>query len=139
MKIIFTKNYYNYQILLLALAIGVLAYTYFFYIQNSNLEKSGTRASFEIIEQYCRYAREGSVQIRYSDDLYSIVLANGECFKYPVGSKIILIYNEKFDYFFIPNGQKHMVFRLYFTVSCIILSILPWKLLTGKFNLQGHK
>ncbi len=67
------------------------------------------------------------MHINHKNKIYYIRLANRECQKFPVGSKIGLKYNDKLDYFYKPDGLKRDRNRLVFTGSFFILSIVPWK------------
>lgn len=107
------------------LVLGVF-YNVFFYFQNRELEKEAT-VSYVVIEQYCRSYKGGSsVHINYNRRVYYIGMANQECLKYPKRSKIYLVYNDRYDYFYQPDGLQRDSFRLFFFPFLLLLSIIPW-------------
>lgn len=121
------KYYHRNQKILILIAILVVLYNWFFYIQDSKLEKSGMLTVFKVIEQGCRSSKgSSSVHILYRGKVYYIRLANEECLEYPIGSKISLIYNDDFDYFYKPDGLKRNNYRLSFSIAFLFLSALPW-------------
>lgn len=123
--------YYKNQIVIIIISVVVNAFALFFYFQDREMERSGTIKFYEVLLQSCRNYKGGSsIRIGYGSQIYAIGLSNRECPKYPVGSKIALIYNARFDYFYMPDGLKRDRNRLIFTGSIFVLSLLPWR----KFN-----
>lgn len=121
------------QFIIILISIVVNAYALFFYFEDREMEKSGTLKFHEVLLQSCRNYKGGSsLRISYGSKIYAVGLSNGECPKYPIGSKIGLIYNVRFDYFYKPDGLKRDRNRLFFTGSIFVLSMLPWR----KFNLR---
>lgn len=119
--------YKNQYILTIFSLIGFF-YVLFFYVQDSNLERNNISKSYIIIEQKCRNSKGGSsVHIKYNNKIYIVGLSITECLKYPVGSKIKLIYNSEFDYFYKSDGLKRDTRRLLFVIIIFVLSIIPWK------------
>lgn len=107
------------------LVLGVIYNVYFFF-QNSRLEKENT-VSHVVIEQYCRYSKGSSlVQINYNGKVYDVRMANQECLKFPKGSMIYLVYNDRYDYFYQPDGLRKDSFRLFFFSFLLLLAIIPW-------------
>lgn len=132
-------NYYRSQIVLILLALIAVIYTLFFYVQNAKLEKSGILTPFKVIEQGCRNSKgSSSVHISHNGEIYYIRLANKECLKYPKGSKIVLIYNDKFDYFYKPDGLSRDSYRLFFAFAFLLLSVLPWKMFMYRTSLKNR-
>lgn len=133
-------NYYKYQKILGLLSFLAFLYVCFFYYQNSKLENFGKLELFEVINQGCRNSKgTSSVHISYNRKTYFIRLANGECYKYPVGSKITLIYNDYFDYFYFPNSLSRDRYRLIFTFSLFFFSILPWKIVLENWIIKKKR
>lgn len=112
------------------LVLGVF-YNIFFYLEDRKLEKMKPQ-SFRIIEQYCWATKNSSIYIEYRDKKYPIRMANGECPKYPVGAEIYLVYNDRHDYFYQPDGLRRDSFRLFFFSFLLLLSIIPWDSLLKK-------
>lgn len=129
--------YKNQYILTICAVLGFL-YTLFFYYQDRGLENFSMLKSYTIIEQGCRNSKgSSSVHIKYFNKIYYIRLANKECLKYPIGTEIKLCYNEKFDYFYKPDGLKRDKNRLLFTGIIFMLSIIPWKKIINKKNIKS--
>jgi hypothetical protein len=128
------KYYNRNQKIVIIIAILVLIYNWFFYAQNSKLEQSSPMNTYQVIEQGCRNSKgSSSVHISYNRKTYYIRLANGECLKYPIGSKISLVYNDDLDYFYKPDGKKRGRNRLFFSFCFLLLSVLPYNNLYKKF------
>ncbi|CAM3318408.1 hypothetical protein [Empedobacter stercoris] len=119
--------YKNQYILTICTVLGFL-YTLFFYNQNTKLENIATLKAYSVIEQGCKKSKGGSsVHIKYNNKIYYIRLSIATCEKYPIGSKIMLNYNDQFDYFYMPDGLKRDKNRLLIISGIFILSIIPWK------------
>lgn len=113
------------------LVLGVF-YNVYFYLQNSRLEKE-VPVPHVVIEQYCRsYKGSSSVHINYNGRIYYVRMANQECLKYPKGAMIYLVYNDRHDYFYQPDGLRRDSFRLFFFSFLLLLSIIPWDRLLKK-------
>lgn len=127
--------YYKNQSIIIPISIIALVYNLFFYFDIKKIDSTVELKSYTVILQSCRsYRRSSFVKINYRNKYYTIRLANGECPKYPTGSKIDLKYNAKFDYFFKADGLKRDRFRVTFVSVIFVLSIIPWK----KINLQKN-
>lgn len=106
------------------LVLGVIYNVYFFF-QNSRLEKENA-VSHVVIEQYCRSSKgSSSVHINYNGKVYYVRMANQECLKYPKGSMIYLVYNQRHDYFYQPDDLQRDSFRLFFFSFVLLLAIIP--------------
>ena len=131
------RYYSRNQMILILFSFLAVLYTCFFYIQDSKLEKSGRLTTLKVVNQGCRNSKgSSSVHISYNGKIYYVRLANKECLKYPVGSKISLIYNHEFDYFYVPDGLMRDKYRLFFTLGFLFLSVIPWKSLVNKLSLK---
>jgi len=120
--------YYKNQFIIIIISTLTFLFTSFLYYQDRQLERNGLLSFHVISLQSCRdYKGSSSVHIRYKNKIYFIRMANGECRKYPVGSKIGLKYNDRFDYFYKPDGLKRDKNRLIFTATIFLISIIPWK------------
>ncbi len=92
------------------------------------MENKGKLNFYSVFSQSCGNNRgSSSVYINYNQKVYSIRLPNVDCLKYPIGSKIGLIYNDKFDYFYIPDGLEKDISRLIFIGVVIIILLIKWK------------
>jgi len=118
--------------LIVILVVGV-AYNLFFYLEDSKLEKAKPQ-SFRITEQYCREIKNSAIYIVHRNKKYSIRMTNGDCPKYPVGSEISLVYNEKYDYFYKQDGLKTATYKLLFFPFLLLLSIIPWNRFSNRKN-----
>ena len=127
-------NYSKIRPFLIAILVVGVAYNVYFYLQNSRLEKQ-VPVSHVVIEQYCRsYKGSSSVHINYHGKVYYVRMANEECLKYPKGSKISLVYNDRYDYFYQPDGSRRDSFRLFFFSFLLFLSIIPWNRFSDRKN-----
>lgn len=80
------------------------------------------------VKQFCGGTKNNRVYILYREKLYKIWMVNKECLNHPVGSKLELIYNSQWDYFYRPDGLKGDIRRLYLFSILFILSIIPYKI-----------
>ena len=91
------------------------------------MENKGKLNFYSVFSQSCgNYRGSSSVYINYNQKVYSIKLPNVDCPKYPIGSKIGLIYNDKSDYFYIPDGLEKDISRLVFIGLVIIVLLIQW-------------
>ena len=119
--------YKNQYILTICTVLGFI-YSLFYYFQNSKLENIKTLKAYSVIEQGCKKSKGGSsVHIKNKNKIYYIRLSIAECEKYPIGSKIMLNYNNEFDYFYMPDGLKRDKRRLLIISIIFSLSVVPWK------------
>jgi len=127
---IMKKYYQSVQLYFFIGGIILFTYTLFFYFQNAELERSGTTKSYRVVDQNCKSYKGGSsIYVFYNNKTYKVGIAWRGCLAYPVGSEIRLIYNERFDYMYRPNGLTRDINRLIFSGLLLIISASPWKLL----------
>jgi len=112
------------------LVLGTI-YNVFFLLEDNKLEKLKSQL-FTITGQYCQASKNSSVSIEFKSKSYRISMSNAECPKYPIGSKISLVYNDKYDYFYQQDGLKTSTFKLFFFSFLLFLSIIPWDRLLKK-------
>lgn len=111
---------------LIGFLVLAVIYNVFFFLQNSRLEKENP-VSHVVIEQYCRSSKgSSSVHINYNGKVYVVRMANQACLKYPKGSMIYLVYNDRHDYFYQPDGLRKNSFRLFFFSFLLLLAIITW-------------
>ncbi len=109
-----------------AVAIGVV-YNICFYREDVKMESSVAR-SFLVEGQYCRSSKgSSSINVKYKGKLYAVRMANEECLKYPVGSHIELVYNEKHDFFYKKDGLAKAKLRMFFFLFLLFVLVIPWE------------
>ncbi len=122
------RRYFSkYQWMMILLSLLSTLYFVYFYFQNRELERAGVASFHTITKQTCaRYKGHSSLDIIVKGKRYLIRLANQECTKYPVGSRIKLIYHAEYDYFYIPDGLKRDKTRVLISVIFLGFCLLPW-------------
>ncbi|MBB2145492.1 hypothetical protein GM921_08360 [Pedobacter sp. LMG 31464] len=122
--------YYKTQIgIIITVTIGCLVALFLFF-QNKQTDQNSPIKKHTIVSLTYRTNRGSSVQINQNGKNYFIRISFDANKMYKVGSEIGLRYNEKFDYFYIPDGQKRDSGRLIFLGIIFILSVVPWKRIT---------
>ncbi|WP_316838574.1 hypothetical protein [Pedobacter gandavensis] len=121
------KDYNGTQKVFIVLALFCIVYNLFFYFQDANLEKEGLVKLYEVNRQLYRRSKTiSSIQVYFKGKVHRIRMGSEESLKYPVGSKIRLIYNDEFDYFYRPGGLTHSLGKVFIALAFLILSALPW-------------
>jgi hypothetical protein len=121
--------YYKNQFIAIFLSTVAILYSSFFYYQNRKLEAIVPSTYHIVLSQSCGYYKRASaVRISFGSEIYSIKLTRNECEKYPIGSKIALKYNKKWDYFYKPDGLKRDKSRMSFIAAILLISLIPWKI-----------
>ncbi|MFA7444645.1 MAG: hypothetical protein WCY89_01760 [Flavobacteriaceae bacterium] len=129
--------YHKNQLFYLVVAILFFGYALFFYLQND--PTTTYVGEYLIVNKRCSAAPRISsyVEIEKEGKAYTINLSEQKCRNYAIGQKIILNYNEKYDYFFHADSQRNKVdnFRLIVSSIAVFLLLLPWKYLLRTFDL----
>lgn len=127
-------NYSKIRPFLIAILVVGVAYNLYFYMEDVKMEGMVPQ-SFIVKEQYCRFSKgSSSIHIDHDGKNYIVRMANGDCLKYPIGSEIKLVYNERFDYFYKQDGLQKGAFRLLFFSFLLFLSLLPWSRFSNRKN-----
>ncbi len=128
--------YYKNQWFYLIIATGFFTYALFFFIQNNNPENNFIIEHQVIKQKRCSSAPRISsfVQIEKGGKKYTVNLPEQDCVNYSIGDEIKLYYNNKYDYFYIPNRIKVEISRVAISGIVFILLLLPWKYIVRKIN-----
>lgn len=117
--------YYKYQWIAVIIILGFFIASIFYYSQAKQLETKPI-LNYTITEQYCHsYQKQSSVQIDYKNKTYTISIKRKECKNYPIGSQIELVYNDIYDYFYIPDGLKAAKAKIKVQIALLIFTLLP--------------
>ena len=114
--------------------ISLIFFTMYFYnIKNMISTEKPNR--YEITETTCKSRSGSSVGIIHQGEHYSIEVTNEDCRKYMIGDEILLYYNNKYDYFYLPNTLYLYKRFIYASFISIILSFISFKKIKTKiFN-----
>lgn len=119
--------YYKYQWICALIALGFLVVSIVYFYEAKHLESIST-SEYIVVEQYCHsYQKKSSVHIKYKEKTYKIWIKWNECENYPVDSRINLVYNNKYDYFYRPDRLKGAIAKLKVRCVLFLLTLLPLK------------
>ncbi|SDJ39668.1 hypothetical protein [Chryseobacterium jejuense] len=126
---IYSKN----QVFIIAFLLIGFLYTTFSFFGYEKTIKEGTQVETLVINQSCRtYEKlQSGVMISVGGKAYNVKLDYGNCIKYPVNSKIKVVYNKERDIFIFPV-KTYNTGRIYFLGVLLLLSILPWSYIFRK-------
>lgn len=124
----------NHLILILFIFIGFI-YSLYKYFNYQKIINEYLPIEKIVIRQSCRaYTKLASgVYIKNGNKVYNVKLDYGNCIKYPVNSKIYVIYDEQNDSFIYPV-KKYNSGRIYFLGIILLISIIPWTYLLKLTN-----
>jgi len=121
--------FFKYQLYYALISLIFFSHAIFYYYQNSHLEKTATLSKQLITDISCSVAprSKSSIKVIKNDRVYSVDLPSERCLKLNKGEKILLYYNEKYDYYYLPGALRIHLIRVIVTGSILILLVLPWK------------
>src|SRR5690606_36718196 len=109
------------------IALGFFIAAIIYYNEVKELEEKPT-SGYTVTGQYCHsYQKQSSVHVEYKEKTYTIWVKRNECKDYPVGSQIQLVYNGKYDYFYVPYGFKVAKAKSKVRIILLLFTLLPLK------------
>lgn len=121
--------YHKSQIFYTLASFCVFTYAIFHYIRYKAVESYSSFEVVPIVNTSCRNSTRSASGIKVSrnNKEYSVELPYDTCNKYSIGDKVSLLYDEKYNRFYLPNYFRVYRFRAIFTTIIFVLVILPWK------------
>ncbi|OCB72195.1 hypothetical protein SAMN05192550_1346 [Flavobacterium glycines] len=125
---IYSKN----QIYAIIILFFLFVYTLFSFFKYENSIENGVLVEKKVICQTCRpYTKLSSgIMIKEGNKTYNIKLDYGNCIKYPVKSKIKVVYDKNRDIFIYPLKTPNYG-KIYFLGILLLFSLIPWSLITN--------
>lgn len=119
----YTKNHIY---IIFFIFIGFL-YSIYSFIHYKDLISKSSLIEKYVISQSCRaYTKLASgVTIKDGNKIYSVKLDYENCIKYPVNSKIYVIYDKQKDVFIFPV-KNYNIGRIYLLGILFIICLIPW-------------
>ena len=102
-----------------------------YYFNVKELIRLGKSGYFEVTDQSC-WRGAVTVTVKRDDELYHLQYPGFHCSDKLVGQKVKLYYNEKFDYFYVPNTLGLYLGYIEMPVLMLFITFLPW----GKWQRQ---
>jgi len=123
--------FFKYQLFYALISLMFFSYTMFYYYQNSHLEKTASLSKQLITDISCSVAprSKSTIKVIGNNRVYSVDLPSERCLELNKGEKILLYYNQKYDYYYLPGALRIHLIRVITTGSILILLAFPWKLL----------
>ncbi len=102
--------------------------------QVNNLINNHVCSGFEVVEKQCRSSRGGShVVVRHKGNNYRIEYYEQKCFDAEIGGKLMLYYDSKNDFFYVPGSPVYERY-IYGCIVLMLLSFVPWNYLNKRLK-----
>jgi len=121
--------YYKNQIFYIFVSFCFFAYAIFHYTRYKEVESRSTSQVVIIVNKSCSAAPRlaSGLKVSSNNKEYSVELPYDTCYKYSIGDKVKLLYDKKYDHFYLPSYFYVYKFRAIATVVVLFIIILPWK------------
>lgn len=73
----------------------------------------------------CKERSGSSVGIHKNGEYYSIGVSREKCYNYNINDTILLFYNKKYNYFYVPNTLTLYKRYIYASLFMVIITFLP--------------
>lgn len=127
------KFYPKYQIYIIVFIFIGFLYSIYSLLNYRYLISKNNSIKKDVISQSCTaYTKLASgVNIKHGNKVYNVKLDYNNCIKYPVNSKIDVIYDKQKDVFIFPV-KSYNAGRIYFIGILLFISLIPWIYLLKK-------
>ena len=121
--------YYKNQIFYILVSLCFFTYALFHYIRYKDVEARSIFKVVPIVNKSCSAAPRliSSVKVLHNNKLYAVELSYDSCYKYSIGNKVTLLYDEKYNRFYLLNYFNIFNFRVVFITIILVLLVFLWK------------
>lgn len=128
---IYSKN----QFFIIGFLLTGFLYSIYSFIKYKNAIEKGIQVEKLVISQSCKPCTRfaSGVMISVGNKTHHVKLDYGNCIKYPVNSKIKVVYDKERDTFIFPV-KVYNTGRIYLLGILLLISTLPWLYFIKKNN-----
>jgi len=111
-------------------------YAMFHYLRYHGLDDVNNLKEVEVFNTSCTAAPRMSsgMKVDFQKKVYSINLPYENCSNYSSGDKVELLYDVKYDQFYLPDFVKVYRYRVLFVGFVLLALIMPWKYVVEQFS-----
>lgn len=126
----------DYLLLYLWRFCSVIAIVFFvMYLYNiETMVKNDLPQKFIISDVSSTLRHTSSVGINFDNKYYNINVKRKDALTYKIGDSILLYYNKKYDYLYVPGTLKLYYRYIYASVFSFLLSLIPWSKIKIKID-----
>lgn len=114
-----------YILFLRIIFIFIVAFFVGYYLDIRKMINNQEPTSYVIKDITCKLRSGSSIGIYHQGKYYSIGVSRVKCYQYNINDLIYLYYNEKYNYFYVPNTLKLYERYIYASILMVIFSFLP--------------
>lgn len=121
------------QLLAITVVLCFFIFSMFHYFRYKYLEDERNLKNVTILNTSCAAAPRvaSSIKVSFNNKEYSLQLPYERCYKYTSGDKIDLLYDFKYDQFYLLDFFNVYKSRFLFTALILFVSLIPYKYLSG--------
>ncbi len=121
--------YYKNQTFFIFVSLCFFAYSIFHYVRYQDVESRSIIQVVTVVNKSCSAAPRlaSGLKVSKNDKNYSVELPYDSCYKYSIGDKVSLLYDERYNRFYLPNYFNVYRFRAILTGIILFVIIFPWK------------
>lgn len=111
-------------------------YAMFHYLRYHGLDVVNNVKEVAVLNTSCTAAPRmaSGMKVSFQNKDYSINLPYENCSKYSSGDKVELLYDVKYDQFYLPDFVNVVRYRVIFVGFVLLTLIIPWKYVVKRFN-----
>lgn len=111
-------------------------YAMFHYLRYHGLDVVNNVKEVSVLSTSCTAAPRmaSGMKVSFQNKDYSINLPYEDCSRYSSGDKVELLYDVKYDQFYLPDFVKVFRYRVIFAGCVLLTLIIPWKYVVKRFN-----
>jgi len=121
--------YYKNQTFFIFVSLCFFGYSIFHYARYQDVQSRSIILVVTVVNKSCNAAQRAASGLKVSKNNknYSVELPYDSCYKYSIGDKVSLLYDERCDHFYLPNYFSVYRFRA-IVIGLILFSVIfPWK------------
>jgi len=115
----------NFVVLLRIFSLFLIFFTIGYYFTIEEMIKHEDPQLYKISSLKCRKKSGSAVGIHYLGKYYSVEVTRENCNNYNLNDSICLYYNEKYDFFYVPDSLYLYKRYIYGSVLLFLFSLLP--------------
>lgn len=127
--------YYKNQFFFILIALSFFMYAMFHYLRYHDLDVVNNIKKVTVFNTSCTAAPRmtSGMKVSYQNKHYSVSLPYKNCSKYSSGDEVELLYDVKYDKFYLPDFVKVYRYRVVFIGYVLLGLIMPWKYVVKRF------
>ena len=121
--------YYKNQFFFILITLSFFMYAMFYYLRYHGLDVVNNIKDVAVLNTSCTAAPRmaSGMKVSFQNKDYSINLTYEDCSRYSSGDKVELLYDVKYDQFYLPDSIKVFIYRVIFAGCVLLTLIIPWK------------